>query len=307
MRLLLSFLLFTFYFACTAQIPSYVPTNGLVGYWPFNGNANDESGNGNNGTVYGPTFASDRFGNVNKAYYFDGLNDSISFGDIHVLDFTNAFSVSVFFKYTVPPISPNDWYSIVADGSYADYNGWGILINSNQFLMRELDNTNGIVVNYNFIQNNWYHIGLTCGSDSIKLYINGIKIASTFNIQSNLTLNTSNSLRVGSGTMNNVPVNSHPYFFTGVIDDIYLYNRVINQSEITQLYTNTITTFTPEDTTSNVGIGTTTPKRKLHINDVMRLEPRDTAPANPAKGDIYFDGVLNKLRVYDGSVWQSCW
>jgi hypothetical protein len=34
-----------------AQVPSYVPTNGLVGWWPFNGNANDESGNGNNGTV----------------------------------------------------------------------------------------------------------------------------------------------------------------------------------------------------------------------------------------------------------------
>jgi hypothetical protein len=44
MRLLFTFLLFTFYFASTAQIPSYLPTNGLVGWWPFNGNANDESG-----------------------------------------------------------------------------------------------------------------------------------------------------------------------------------------------------------------------------------------------------------------------
>jgi hypothetical protein len=38
-----------------AQVPSYVPTNGLVGYWPFNGNANDASGNGYNGTVNGAT------------------------------------------------------------------------------------------------------------------------------------------------------------------------------------------------------------------------------------------------------------
>ncbi len=44
------------------QIPSYVPTNGLVGWWPFNGNANDESGNGNNGTVNGASLTSDRFG-----------------------------------------------------------------------------------------------------------------------------------------------------------------------------------------------------------------------------------------------------
>jgi hypothetical protein len=61
----------------TAQIPSYVPTNGLVGYWPFNGNANDISGNGNNGTVNGATLTTDRFGNTNSAYSFDG-NDWIS-------------------------------------------------------------------------------------------------------------------------------------------------------------------------------------------------------------------------------------
>jgi hypothetical protein len=53
------------------NIPSYVPTNGLVGYWPFNGNANDESGNGNNGVVNGATLTADRFGNVGKAYGFN--------------------------------------------------------------------------------------------------------------------------------------------------------------------------------------------------------------------------------------------
>jgi hypothetical protein len=53
-----------------AQIPTYVPANGLVGWWPFNGNANDESGNGNHGTVNGATLTADRFGNANMAYYF---------------------------------------------------------------------------------------------------------------------------------------------------------------------------------------------------------------------------------------------
>lgn len=57
----------------------------------------------------------------------------------------------------------------------------------------------------------------------------------------------------------------------------------------------------------NIGIGTVTPARTLHVNDVMRLEPRSSAPASPAKGDIYFDNTLNKLRVYDGTTWQNCW
>ena len=61
------------------NVPNYVPTNGLVGWWPFNGNVNDESGNGNNGTVSGATLAIDRFGDANSAYNFSAttLNSSI--------------------------------------------------------------------------------------------------------------------------------------------------------------------------------------------------------------------------------------
>jgi hypothetical protein len=57
----------------------------------------------------------------------------------------------------------------------------------------------------------------------------------------------------------------------------------------------------------NVGIGDIKPQRALHISDVMRLEPRATAPTSPGKGDMYFDSTLNKLRVYDGTNWQNCW
>jgi hypothetical protein len=52
------------------NVPSYVPTNGLVGWWPFNGNANDESGNGYNGINNGATLTTDRFGVLGKAYFF---------------------------------------------------------------------------------------------------------------------------------------------------------------------------------------------------------------------------------------------
>ena len=67
---------------CHSQtIPSYVPSNGLVGWWPFNGNANDESGLGNNGISSGSTLTSDRFANSNSAYLFDGVNDYIRITD----------------------------------------------------------------------------------------------------------------------------------------------------------------------------------------------------------------------------------
>ena len=57
----------------------------------------------------------------------------------------------------------------------------------------------------------------------------------------------------------------------------------------------------------NVGIGLTTPQRKLHVNDVMRLQPRDTPPDSPAEGDIYMDGSAHVLNVYDGTQWRACW
>jgi hypothetical protein len=61
----------------TSLLYSQIPTNGLIAWYPFNGNANDESGNGINGTVNTAIPAPDRFGNANSAYSFDGTNRSI--------------------------------------------------------------------------------------------------------------------------------------------------------------------------------------------------------------------------------------
>ena len=74
--ILLSFCLIQF-ISQAQTVPSYVPTTGLVGWWPFNGNANDESGNGNNGAVVGATLTTDRFSSTNSAYSFNGVNNRI--------------------------------------------------------------------------------------------------------------------------------------------------------------------------------------------------------------------------------------
>jgi hypothetical protein len=56
-----------------------------------------------------------------------------------------------------------------------------------------------------------------------------------------------------------------------------------------------------------VGIGEVYPQRSLHVNDVIRLEPRATVPSDPQMGDMYVRSSDGKLMVYDGSVWRGCW
>jgi hypothetical protein len=60
--------------------------DGLVAYYPFDGNANDESSNRHDGTVNGPTLTEDRFGNANSAYSFDGVNDFIEIANSDTLE-----------------------------------------------------------------------------------------------------------------------------------------------------------------------------------------------------------------------------
>ena len=67
--------------------------DGLVAYYPFNGNANDESGNGNNGIVYGATLAVDRYGKPNGAYYFDGSSNYIKVPHKEILNIQNSLSI----------------------------------------------------------------------------------------------------------------------------------------------------------------------------------------------------------------------
>ena len=72
MKRLLLLIAICFSFVSFSQVPNYVPTDSLIGWWGFNGNADDESGNGNNGIVTGATLVSDRFGNTSSAYNFIG-------------------------------------------------------------------------------------------------------------------------------------------------------------------------------------------------------------------------------------------
>ncbi|OAD18767.1 LamG domain protein jellyroll fold domain protein [Candidatus Thiomargarita nelsonii] len=97
--------------------------DGLVAYYPFDGNAQDESGNGNNGTVHGAILTEDRFGNVESAYRFDGTNSFIEVMDTPALRLNNTdFTVSAWVYETERNVSYQD--AILTKRSSGSRNGW---------------------------------------------------------------------------------------------------------------------------------------------------------------------------------------
>src|SRR5688572_17208135 len=106
-----------------AQVPSYVPTNGLVGYWPLDNNANDLCVNQNHGVVNGPTPTSDRFNQSNHAYSFNGISDFISVPNNSTLSGFNGLTLASWIKtntITGDNAIISKWYHALNCGSQSD-------------------------------------------------------------------------------------------------------------------------------------------------------------------------------------------
>ncbi len=121
-----------------AGVASADTSTGLVAYLPFSGNALDVTGNGYNGTVYGATLTTDRLGNANSAYYFDGNDDHIELAqNFNFLSMTEGVTVSAWVKsestnaFIFHQANGGELYLLAsdnkgrmvvhgADGSYAD-------------------------------------------------------------------------------------------------------------------------------------------------------------------------------------------
>jgi hypothetical protein len=231
--------------ATMAQVPSYVPTNGLVGWWPFNGNANDESGNGNNGTVNGATLTTDRFGNSNKAYSFNGSKIITPYQGI-----AGKGSRTISFWYNTDSLlnsnGINDQWCLVGYGGGGAVLPCGTFFNCN--LKSQSSNDLGMdggaslyFFNTNSIPSSWHNFVVTYDSlfginmQSTKVYIDGV-----FQSTPNYTLGTSCSLNTflsypltfGANPNPNNTINN----YVGKLDDIGFWNRALSSQEITDLY-----------------------------------------------------------------------
>ena len=227
--------------------------NGLMAYYPFNGNDLDSSGNNNNPTFNSATLTADRFGNPNSAYYFDGTSSYIQIPNSSSLNAGNTISISVWVK-------PTGFYGgscqvnyIMQKGSTTT-GGYGLEFSSQGYSSGGTCSLPLDTLHQNFYgptayansnpyqpyikENSWYHVVYVFDGSKAKVYINNVlSLTTTENFTS-----FSNNLPMYLGSYGDA---SYPYWFKGVLDDIRIYKRAIDSSEVRELYTAPNPTVTP--------------------------------------------------------------
>jgi hypothetical protein len=225
-------------------IPSYVSTVGLVGWWPFNGNANDVSANGYNGVVSGATLTVDRNGNANKAYSFDGITNYISVSGASAVSYTSGLTLNAWVKIDGVNTHTNCGMGcaqfIISRGE--DSGDGHFKIASNQEPETSTGkrflggfNNGGYFTNfmgttsYPYPQTNWHHIVFTYNNSQGKLYVDGL-------------LNSTNTYTTAITTItNSILFGKHEkpgwsYLVKGKIDDIGIWNRALTDCEVKKLF-----------------------------------------------------------------------
>jgi hypothetical protein len=231
---------------------------GLVGYWPFNGNANDESGNGNHGVVNGANLTSDRFGEKNKAYGFDGINDYIQ---TNCLGISGGESRTVTFWAKTNGINGlnNQNMNVVCYGSSASGANFEVALNhSCEGLTLDINdgvNTKSATTS----DNSWrfftivFDNSLGNNFNAVLYYSNSILLTSTCQVGALTTINSNNMNPIVFGAYWNHLIR----FFQGSIDDICIWNRALSSTEISQLYKGSRYLWSTGETTSSINVSPT--------------------------------------------------
>lgn len=219
--------------------PPFVPTGGLIGWWPFSGSTNDESGNGNTGGITGAvSLTKDRFGADNKAYSFGGNGAYIHVDDLS--DSLNKYGLSISVWFKLNDISQYAAQSLVARNNDNEEGHFRICQSETDggiYGEMRVGSTNGVGVGAGALwptHTIWHHAVYTYDSLNLRIYVDDT-----------LTGNTHYSKPIGYSTFSKALYfgaqkpqgGSASLYVNGKLDDIGIWNRALSRKEIHQLYT----------------------------------------------------------------------
>jgi hypothetical protein len=273
--------------------------NGLVAYYPFNGNANDESGNNLHLTAVGsPTLSLDRFGNNDKAYYFDGHNDLFIHNYDPLLTPTNEISVNAWIKHSEID-GAND--VVVSTLDLPDVGGYQIDIGwdgDQEVISWDIRPQGGVLdihIPYELQwKENWTMLTGTFNQDIMKLFVNG-ELKESLVTNTTINYEATNDFRIAA----NPHTNNEHRRYKGYIDDVSIYNRALTDDEVLDLYD--IATVSDQITVTFPNGGESWAAGTFHqIKWTDEIPDKDYVKIDLYKGGV-FDSEITASTPADGS------
>jgi gliding motility-associated-like protein len=255
---------------------------GLIGCYSFTGNADDKSSSDNHGTVNGASLATDRFGNENSAYHFDG-SDYISLAPDLLKN--PSYSYAVWAKVLQ---NPNEGSSGIVFSIGDEFDSKHQTINvsktfaSDGFIGWNVGGYNDGFPTTTSLQSKvmpeigvWYHLAMTRDNSQMTMYLNGELFTVGSTNGNDPYYGTSTRAHLGIRCNFTLP-------FIGAIDDFVIYNRVITDQEVKELFNNGI------------------PCSEINAEDVRRCGPGSVSiMASGAQDFRWYDE--NDVFVFQGN------
>lgn len=300
--------------------PSNFSKEGLIAYYPFNGNANDESGNGYNGVVHSADLTSDKSGNNNSAYKFNGKNSYIEVPNISSDLFGRDYSISVWvrfddFKNDYPHIicGQDNFITLHGKGPAYGSNIGQVAFYQDNFIK---DNSRRLIPEINtkdkLKTSSFHNIVFVKKALSTYMYLDGVLKNTGGTNVGELVKGT--GLYIGTGFLK-----EENQSMNGVVDDLMIYNRALEDKEISDISNGNIisspddlkpsetpkpsnsvlptptVTSTP-DTTSNTGIKYKLVKHEVEVS-FSPFKPDGIHWAEPAREKFYYKGSYQNLKL----------
>jgi hypothetical protein len=221
------------------DLPAHLK-NGLVAFYPFNGNAEDKSGNVQHGTAHSVAVASDRFGKPQSAFSFNGGYVEIPGYGFHFSagEFTLSFWIKPFDSASQTATLPTILDKSLGNAGFSFYSDSPAM---DEFFLKWMITVSGsAVVEFSpsiptATSGSWVHIVTTVASDLCEVYVNGVSMA-FHDVNGSIRSNNLPLIFGGRNSGLTVPASNVTDFYRGLLDDVMIYDRVLTAGEVQELY-----------------------------------------------------------------------